>query len=257
MPRMWGIGALRPLHVIASEKKQSIVTSCTERWIASLRRGLLRCARNDGWITEQHRSSYPRRRVSSTPRLFGSITAVSGILGHPPSRVTTTECAFAFSRRTAPDVCMNWSPPSRSEGAGNAGCLLHPRSRVQCGDRGAHEHTGTAGARRHSLRNGLTAYAALSLETNSSCLHHCRLDGSIDPVGSKSPPAAWHQPRVSGPHGFAVRMSAVRPARRAPLTGWTCPAATLRADALASTASRLAFVTIAIRPSCRDGTARK
>ncbi len=35
----------------------------------------------------------------------------------------------------------------------------------------AHEHTGTAGALRHSLRNGLTAYAALSLETNSSCLH--------------------------------------------------------------------------------------
>ena len=42
----------------------------------------------------------------------------------------------------------------------------------------AHEHTGTAGARRHSLRNGLTAYAALSLETNSSCLHPCRLDGA-------------------------------------------------------------------------------
>ena len=41
----------------------------------------------------------------------------------------------------------------------------------------AHEHTGTAGALRHSLRNGLTAYAALSLETNSFCLHRCRLDG--------------------------------------------------------------------------------
>jgi hypothetical protein len=117
----------------------------------------------------------------------------------------------------------------------------------------AHEHTGTAGALRHSLRNGLTAYAALSLETNSSCLHHCRLDGSIDPVGSNSPPAAWHQPRVSGPHGFAVRIGVVRPARREPLTGMPRPAATLRADALASTASRLAFVTIAIRPLV-DGT---
>jgi hypothetical protein len=80
--------------------------------------------------------------------------------------------------------------PSIREGAGNAGCLLHPRSRVQCGVRCAHEHTGTAGALRHSLRNGLTAYAALSLETNSSCLHPCRLDGSTDPVGSNSPPAA-------------------------------------------------------------------
>jgi hypothetical protein len=37
-----------------------------------------------------------------------------------------------------------------------------------CNDVGscAHEHTGTAGALRHSLRNGLTAYAVLSLETN-------------------------------------------------------------------------------------------
>jgi hypothetical protein len=110
------------------------------------------------------------------------------------------------------------------EGAGNAGCLLHPRSRVQDRVRCAHEHTGTAGALRHPLRNGLTAYAALSLETNSSCLHRCRLDGSIDPVGSNSPPAAWHQPRVSGPHGFAVRVSAIRLARRISLTGSTCPA---------------------------------
>jgi hypothetical protein len=41
----------------------------------------------------------------------------------------------------------------------------------------AHEHTGTVGAVRHSLRDGLTAYAVLSLETNSFCLHRCRLDG--------------------------------------------------------------------------------
>ena len=101
--------------------------------------------------------------------------------------------------------------------------MLHPRSRVQDRDRGAHEHTGTAGALRHSLRNGLTAYAALSLETNSSCLHRCRLDGSIDPVGSNAPPAAWHQPRVSGPHGFAVRNSVVHPACREPLTSLTSP----------------------------------
>ena len=59
------------------------------------------------------------------------------------------------------------------------------KSGVRC----AHEHTGTAGALRHSLRNGLTAYAVLSLETNSSCLHRCRLYGEIDPVGSDLPPA--------------------------------------------------------------------
>jgi hypothetical protein len=35
----------------------------------------------------------------------------------------------------------------RNEGAGNAGCLLHPRSRVQNSHKeSAHEHTGTVGA---------------------------------------------------------------------------------------------------------------
>ena len=49
--------------------------------------------------------------------------------------------------------------------------------------------------------------------------------------------------------------SAVRPARRLnSLTRNARPAITLRADAAASTASHPAFVTIAIRPSCRGGT---
>jgi hypothetical protein len=107
----------------------------------------------------------------------------------------------------------------------------------------AHEHTGTAGALRHSLRNGLTAYAALSLETNSSCLHRCRLDGSFDPVGSNLPPAAWHQPRVSGPHGFAVRCNAGHLARRARSREIPPCEHASRLTLPASTASRPAFVT--------------
>ena len=129
-------------------------------------------------------------------------------------------------------------------------------SRAMCTRKCAHEHTGTAGALRHSLRNGLTAYAALSLETNSSCLHHCRLDGSIDPVGSNSPPAAWHQQRVSGPHGFAVRNQRRSSCAQDTRSRESRPAITLRADAAASTASPPAFVTIAIRPSCRERTGR-
>ncbi len=35
---------------------------------------------------------------------------------------------FATSRHNAPELCMNLSPPF--EGVGNAGCPLHPRSRV-------------------------------------------------------------------------------------------------------------------------------
>jgi hypothetical protein len=151
--------------------------------------------------------------VSSTLRLFGSAINVSGILDHPLSRVMTTEYAPAFSRLNEPEVCLNLVPPGREQGMPGACCTrdLVCKYCRKC----AHEHTGTAGALRHPLRNGLTAYAALSLETNSSCLHRCRLDGSIDPVGSNSPPAAWHQPRVSGPHGFAVRFSAGHLARRA------------------------------------------
>jgi hypothetical protein len=89
------------------------------------RYGLLRFARND------EGTSYPRRRVSSTLRPIVSITAASGILDRPPSRTMTGECVSAFSRRIAPEVCMNFCPSPDNEGAGNAGCLLHPRSRVQ------------------------------------------------------------------------------------------------------------------------------
>src|SRR3954471_13288406 len=45
----------------------------------------------------------------------------------------------------------------------------------------AHEHTGISRGIRPSLRNGLTAYNALSLETNSSCLHRRRIDDSPTP----------------------------------------------------------------------------
>ena len=42
----------------------------------------------------------------------------------------------------------------------------------------AHEHTGTVGTLRHSLRSGFTAYAELSPETNSFCLRRWRINGS-------------------------------------------------------------------------------
>ena len=45
----------------------------------------------------------------------------------------------------------------------------------------AHEHTGSAEAIRHSLRNGFTAYGALSPATNSSCHRHRRIEGLVTP----------------------------------------------------------------------------
>jgi hypothetical protein len=57
------------------------------------------------------------------------------------------------------------SPSLKREGAGKAGCALHPRSRAQTAQKNAHEHTGSAEASRPSLRNGFTTYIALSLVT--------------------------------------------------------------------------------------------
>src|SRR5882757_4901510 len=54
----------------------------------------------------------------------------------------TERHAFAVSRHDAPEVCKYFRDLSKSEGAGNAGCALHPRSRAQWVEECAHEHTG-------------------------------------------------------------------------------------------------------------------
>jgi hypothetical protein len=127
--------------------------------------------------------------VSSTPRPPGSITDVSGILDRPPSRTMTPKMRHRMHQshlhlpasrfaRALPTV----SPQTR----GRRECRVLAAPAVPCardGGRGAHEHTGTVGARRHSLRSGFTAYGALSPETNSSCLRHRRIDGFANPVG--------------------------------------------------------------------------
>ena len=71
----------------------------------------------------------------------------------------------------------------RKEGAGNAGCTLHPRSRVQWVEGGAHEHTGSAEALRHSLRNGFTAYTCSSRRRIPFCHRRQRIEICLSPVG--------------------------------------------------------------------------
>jgi hypothetical protein len=68
----------------------------------------------------------------------------------------------------------------------------------------AHEHTGSAEAIRHSLRNGFTAYNVLSPVIGLSCHRRladtsAKLDAGVE---------------ASGPHDFAVRLGAVRQRRR-------------------------------------------
>jgi hypothetical protein len=83
------------------------------------------------------------------------------------------------SRRAKRPRLDRSSRPRRAQGRPDARCT---RGLVCNGTRKcAHEHTGPAESIRPSLRNGLTAYGALSPETNSFCLRHRRIDGFARP----------------------------------------------------------------------------
>src|SRR6185437_7181324 len=145
----------------------------------------------------------------------------------------------------------------KSEGAGNAGGALHPRSHTQM-EKGAHEHTGSAEA------PGIPCVAALRLMPCSP-RRRIRLvtvvggflrrfePGRVKPVTADLAPATGVR---TTRFCRTLETSFVVARLLEPLTGplRTRPATPWRADALASTTSRPAFVTIAIRPSCRNGT---
>ena len=89
----------------------------------------------------------------------------------------------------------------------------------------AHEHTGSAESIRPSLRNGFTAYFAISPVRRAL----------LPPSPARSCfPRTWRQRRAPGPRDFAVRLNHAR-----------------QSQPCASTASHRTFVTIAIRPSHR------
>ena len=147
----------------------------------------------------------------------------------------------------------------KSEGAGNAGCALHPRSRAQRCTRKAHTSIQV-----QTEQSGIPCAMALRLmpcsprRANSSCHRRQRIDGLPDRWADMSAdlaPATASGPRgfavremrlrqgfggqrASEPHAFAVReTSAVRLARCEPLTSMSRPALHMRADAVASTTS--------------------
>ncbi len=91
-----------------------------------------------------------------------------------------TEYASPSRGAEAPEVWPKLSPKGgRREDRVRAAPAIPCAMCTRC----AHEHTGPAESIRPSLRNGLTAYGALSLETISSFLHHRRIDGFASPVG--------------------------------------------------------------------------
>ena len=99
---------------------------------------------------------------------------------------------------------------------------------------GAHEHTGSAEAVRHPLRNGFTAYFVLSPVERACCHRHF-----TENFPQSLAPASRRQDHTTSPYALAFR-----PAKKPP-------------DAKASITSRAPrVVTIMIRPSCGRETGR-
>jgi hypothetical protein len=77
------------------------------------------------------------------------------------------------------------------------------------------------------------------------------------PVGPSKPPPTWHQQRMPGPHGFAVRFNVGRlhAANRSRAFRQPAPPSRVTPNAVASTASRPNVRDDGQRPSERDGMA--
>jgi hypothetical protein len=133
----------------------------------------------------------------------------------------------ASSRRVAPELCISFRPLNE-EGAGKAGCWLHPW--VPCNKKHGGRTTGSTEAFRLSLRDGVTVSFVLFPVTGLSCHRH--------PQGCFHPPGLSASVGAPEPHDFAVRCCCVR----------------LIATP-ASTASHPNVRDDGQRPSFRDGTA--
>src|SRR4051794_25272895 len=107
-------------------------------------------------------------------------------------------------------ICPRFAKTSSpTEGAGNAGCALHPRSRVQIVRNmrtRAYRFSGNTPASPAQWLYGL--WRAL---LGDEFLFVTVIDGLKvlrDPIGPAKPPPIWHQQRMPEPHAFAVRSPA-------------------------------------------------
>src|SRR5437762_2757340 len=113
----------------------------------------------------------------------------------------TTECEAAFSRHIAPEVCMVVCPPRNWRAQGRPGACCTRGLACDLRKQKCTRAYRAAGAFRPSLRNGFTAYSALSPVNGSFAtvarekLRFSGLDAST---------------AASGPHDFAVRSSRTR-----------------------------------------------
>src|SRR5437763_10748700 len=107
----------------------------------------------------------------------------------------TTSHTSAFSRHVSPELSQIRCPSSKEEGAGNAGCALHPRSRVPklC----IWAHTSIQGSGNTPTSPAQWLYGLLrALPGERACCHRRRRDTSRQLSASIAAP---------GPHDFAVR----------------------------------------------------
>src|SRR6266849_7097709 len=93
----------------------------------------------------------------------------------------STPYTRSFSRRDAPEAWIYFPP---EEGVGNAGCPLHPRSRVHLVvvER-TRVTTSTPESPDVPARNGFTTYFVLSPVTGLFCHRHQRICFCLSPVG--------------------------------------------------------------------------
>ena len=136
----------------------------------------------------------------------------------------TNECTSAISRHLSPEFCIVCLPSRNQRAQGRPGAsrtrgpFAHQQER-------AHEHTGTGGASRPSLRNGFTAHLVLSPENGSFASVACeRLSPPADLM-----PAPRHQDHTTSPytasahvcHAISVHRipPRVRDVRERPLIG--------------------------------------
>jgi hypothetical protein len=184
-----------PRHCEERPRRSNPGLLCLERWIASrsLSSGAHSrdpLARNDEGIAKLYKGHHtPRMRGIQYAAAFrfhhcclwntGSSAGACHRAAIRPTRwrTMTTEYDSAFSLLKKPELCMNFSL-QKTEGAGNAGCALHPRSRVQNAQKEAHTSIQV-----QSEQSGIPCAMALRLmpcsprRANSSCHRRCRLDG--------------------------------------------------------------------------------
>src|SRR5713226_643209 len=85
---------------------------------------------------------------------------------------------FTLAGEARPELMRVSCPPETTRAQGRPGARCTRGLVCKIVRRNAHEHTGSAESIRPSLRNGFTAYGALSPATNSSCHRRRRIGGS-------------------------------------------------------------------------------